>query len=153
MVRPVDIYVHADSLLWFPGESKPTSMDLSNATKLKDVAFRPESQSIEWVVKALQAITPKHRNLRQTTIHIPSHLTLTRDPTVVRQAMGETHRELWLDLDRLLVHFWESRCIHPKITCIAQRDMRDRIECFLPEITKREIIDLVHHWYEPRCIR
>ena len=51
----------------------------------------------------------------------------------------------WLDLDRLLVQFWVSRSIRPKIVYPgnATEIMKDWIVCLLPEITKRGIVDLV----------
>ena len=54
-----------------------------------------------------------------------------------------------MDLDRLLVEFWELRSIRPKITngSTPRNDekkgfMIDCVGCLLPEITKRGIIDL-----------
>ena len=53
-----------------------------------------------------------------------------------------------MDLDRLLVRFWESHSIRPKIRRggVSRREKEDAIDCvlrLLPEMTKRELIDLV----------
>ena len=93
-------------------------------------------QRIEWVVVALRTITPKHRDLRQITIHMPRGLTHTR----LDAGGGQ-----WSDIDRLLVQFWESRLIRPKVVCPMVQDVRDLVGWLLPEITKRGLIDLVEH--------
>jgi len=57
-----------------------------------------------------------------------------------------THGE-WMDLDRLLVQFWESHLTDPKVIRMAwegrKPDVRGYVECLLPELTKRGVIDLV----------
>ena len=90
-------------------------VDLSKATKLKDVVFRPGPQRIEWVIVALQTITSKHQDLRQIIIHIPYGLTLTGISANVGQPIAKVRYEQWLGLDRLLVQFWESRSIRSKL--------------------------------------
>ena len=65
----------------------------------------------------------------------------------VRQAIGEANFEQWLNLDRLLVQFWESRSIRPKVVCAKLREGRDWAGCLLPEITGRGIIDLFEDSY------
>ena len=47
-----------------------------------------------------------------------------------------------MDLDRLLVQFWDSRSIRPKVVT-EKKGKRDWAGYLLPEITKRGIIDLV----------
>ena len=91
---------------------------------------------------ALQTITHKNRDL-QLRIHIPSYLAQARADTNFGQTIGEENCEQWLDLDRLLVKFWESRSIRPKVKSMTDRDVRDYVGHLLPEITKRGIIDLV----------
>ena len=113
--------------------SAPT--DLSKTTKLKDVVVQSESWSIEWITMTLQTITPKNRGLR----HISIRLLLVYVDTI----LGETIDGQWLDLDRWLVQFWESRSIRPEVICTMGQDMKDCIGRLLPETTKRGIIDLL----------
>jgi hypothetical protein len=141
VVRTVGICVRTDNLFLLPGESRSAPIDLSKATKLKDVAFRPGLQRVEWVIRALRTITPEHRDLRQITIRMPWY-PLAGVLANVRQTVGDTHYGLWLDLDRLLVQLWESRSIRPMIIRM-KRCTEESVGCFLPEITKRKIIDLV----------
>jgi hypothetical protein len=61
----------------------------------------------------------------------------------VREEVGEAGYGEWLDLDRLLVQLWESRRIRLMAAFTKGQDMRSSIECLLPEITKRGMIDLV----------
>jgi hypothetical protein len=117
------------------------SLDLSRATKLKDVEFRCERLSIQRTTMALQTL--KSKNLRQITIH--------PDATLANP-IGETvHRE-WQDLDHLLVRFWTSHSIRPKIKYELREggnDLRDLVPSLLPELTKRGLVDLVEHaWAE-----
>jgi hypothetical protein len=115
VVRPVGICLRTDSLLLYPGIQRITFVDLSKATKLKDVGFRPGPQRIEWVTAAPQTTTPKHQDLRQITIHIPYGLTLTGISANIGQPIAKVRYEQWLDLDRLLVNLWESRSIRSKL--------------------------------------
>jgi hypothetical protein len=70
------VRVCTDNLLLFLDGSEPASIDLSKATKLKDVVFQPKSWSVEWITTALRTITPKHRDLRQISIHDPCSVPL-----------------------------------------------------------------------------
>jgi hypothetical protein len=119
-------------------------------TKLKDVVFRPAPRKVKWVTTALQTITPKHRDLQQISIWTlyPSFVCNAGVYTDVKGAVGEAGYGEWLDLDRFLVQLWESRSIRPKVACTprqTRQELVDLIECLLPEITKRGIIDLVEH--------
>ena len=55
----------------------------------------------------------------------------------------------WSDLDRLLVQFWDSRLIRPKVVYFdprlknGKRVGRDWAVCMLPEMAKKGIVDLV----------
>jgi len=131
----------------FIGDLDPASLDLSKATKLGDVTFRSGSGRVEWITTALETITPKHRDFRHIKIFVPSDLTGFDVGDDIRQYIGETVSKEWLDLDRLLVQFWESRSIRPKVGC-GLRGEKDQntvycIGCLLPEITERGIIDLI----------
>ncbi|KAF9644818.1 hypothetical protein BDM02DRAFT_3272164 [Thelephora ganbajun] len=116
------------------------SIDLSKATKLRDATFRPGSLSVAWITVALQTVSPKHRNLRQIVIYLRYDMTLvTADPNAMQAIGGQ-----WLDLDHLLVQFWESRSIRTKLICETPgQGMVERIGRLLPEVTKRGTIDLV----------
>jgi hypothetical protein len=61
----------------------------------------------------------------------------------VREAVGEAGYREWLELDRLLVQLCESHPIHLMAVFTKRRYMGSSIECLLPEITKRGMIDLV----------
>ena len=123
------------------------SIDLSEATKLKDVVFKPISRSVKWITKTLKT-TLKLQDLREISIYLPYYVTATDVGADVRQGFEEEDWEEWLDLDRLLVQLWESNSIRPKVTRPTQmegaRNTRDGVgyQCLLPEITKRGIIDL-----------
>jgi len=116
-------------------------IDLSKATKLEDIVFRLSTLVVEWIVMAFQATIPEHRELRQVTIHFP------RMDIDFDNIKGSSVYRQWMDLDRLLVRFWESCLTPPKVICTALVGetciMRGFVECCLPELTKRGMIDLV----------
>ena len=122
-------------------------VDLTKATKLRKVVFRPNSWSVEWITTALQTITAEHWDLREISIrmcypivHKFSGAGIDAD---VREAVGEAGYGEWLELDRLLIQLWESRPSRLMIVFTEERDMGSSTGCLLPEITKRGIIDLV----------
>ena len=123
------------------GTSETPLIDLSKATKLKDMEFRGrDSTSIRWITVALQTV--KSKNLRQITIHSP--LTIP-DPA------GEVARREWQDLDHLLVQFWTSNSIRSQVMYEPEegrKDITDHASSLLPELTRRGLVDLVE--FPPR---
>ena len=126
----------------------PTSIDLSKATILGEVVFRPGSPSVTWVLAALRAIITEHRDVQQISVHIPFDVALVD----VNIALGQTVREAiyreWLDLDCLLVQFWESHSVRPKVIpdmtmWRGEQDVKHCVGRLLPEVTKRGVIDLI----------
>jgi hypothetical protein len=148
-VSTFDTCVHTDNLLQFLDEPGSAPIDLSKATKLTGVVLRLNSWSVRWITTALQTITPEHRDFRQISIHTPHDLILAGGDANVRQVIEEAAYEQCLGLDRLLVQFWESRSILPRVICATQtgeeQDTTYCVGCLLPEITRRGIvvIDLV----------
>jgi len=81
--------------------------------------------------------TVESKGLRQITIH--SH-------TVFANPIEETVHKEWQDLDRLLLQFWTSRSIRPRIMYEKGKggtDLRDFAPSLLPELTKGGAVDLV----------
>ena len=147
VVRPFSIRVQTDNLLLFLAKPRSASIDLSKATKLKDVAFQPTSRSVKWITTTLKTAS-KHRDLREISIHLDSYVAIVGAGGDVVQVIGEEIWEEWLDLDRLLVQFWESSSIRPKVVVMVQIagawNARYSVgyERLLPDITERRIIDL-----------
>ena len=114
---------------------------------LEHVIFRCESRDVAWITRTLQTTTPEHRRFRQVSIYVPFYVNLVSADADVRLVIGEAIRQHWLDLDRLLVQFWESGSIRPGVICQAPiEEGRGISGCFgwlMPEATKRGIIDLV----------
>ena len=141
MAQSFDICICTASLLLPP--VMPSAIDLSKATKLRDVVFRPTLLSVGWITTAFQTNILKHRELRKISIYVPRFLNFFAVDTIKK---SEEYEE-WLDLDRLLVQFLESRSTLPNAICMrwegANLDMRDFAECFLPELSRRGMIDLV----------
>jgi hypothetical protein len=108
------------------------SLDLSKATKLKDVEFRHAQWNVQWVTAALKTI--KSKNLQQITINL--YPASVRTEEVAK----------WLDLDRLLIQFSTSHSIRPKITQVGTEDGTDfgaLVLSLLPELSRRGVIDVV----------
>jgi hypothetical protein len=96
-------------ILFLIGSSAPPelrSLDLSKATKLKNVGFLWRGQSVKWISRTLQ--TAKSRKLRQISITINFPLP---DPDY-----EEGVRPEWQDLDGLLAELWSTRSVRPVFT-------------------------------------
>jgi hypothetical protein len=121
----------------------PSPINLSKATKLKGIVFRCGLLHSEWVAMALETITSQRRDLQRISIYVPHPLHYVYDEGTQ-----------WLHLDRLLVRFWDSRLIRPKVVyrraMNGEKGMEDWIGRLLPEITKRGIIDLVEESSGPQ---
>jgi len=145
-VRPLDIRVPTNDLFLSLVESESAWIDLSKATKLKELYFRLESRGIDWANAILQTITPEHRDFQQLTIYVPYSPSLCDDETDVEWAIGEQGVGRFLELDRLLVRLWESHSIRPKILYYAPMGTEEGIiKCMrrlLPGIKRRGIMDL-----------
>jgi hypothetical protein len=92
---------------------------------------------------ALETITSQHRDLQQISIHVPYILSYAlHGGGTTTEWIDGTQR---LELDHLLVQFWDLRSIRPKVMYSKnqKRGIRDLVVYLLPEITKRGIIDLV----------
>jgi hypothetical protein len=145
VVCPFSIRARTDNLLLFLAKPRSASIDLSKATKLKDVAFCPKSRSVKWITTTLKT-TPKLQDLREIAVYLPLYVTTAG--ANIRQEFEEEDWEEWLDLDRLLVQFWESTSIRPKVVPSVQvNHIRDTADCIgyrflLPELTKQGIVDL-----------
>jgi len=116
-----------------------TEFDLSGATKLRDVVFRSTRANVKWINEALHTI--KSGNLQRISLELPR-----RSHFPIGDVIWEkVHRE-WADLDHLLVQFWASRSLRPKVMYglrNQEEELRDHLAGLLPELTRRGIIDLV----------
>jgi hypothetical protein len=116
-------------------------LDVSKATRLKDLSFRCGGPNVQRITMALETVQSK--NLQQITIYLG-----TTSATLV----GETVRQEWQDLDRLLLQFQTSHSIRPKITYEAEEggnNLRDLAPSLLPELTSRGFVDLVENRHGP----
>ena len=100
------------------------SLDLSTATKLKDVIFT-SGGPLRWINTAVGTI--KSKDLERVT--------------VVSRHVHVDYRE-WGDLDRLLAQLWTSRSIRPTITFDSERKMIRLVPELLPEPTKEGAVDV-----------
>jgi hypothetical protein len=115
------------------GISGMPPLDLSEATRLKDLSFRCEGSIIQQFTMALQTVQPEH--LQQITIH---PYVAFADPVEERVSQE------WQDLDRLLVQFWTLRSIRPKIkygVWEGGNGLRALAPSLLPELTRRGLVD------------
>ena len=113
-----------------------TTIDLSNTPKLKDIKFTFRNPDVNWVTQALQTVD----------INDLQSVSLKVNLRVISRARGLGTVELgWENLDRLLVQFWTSTSLRPKLTCrsslLEQADQRDIVAGLLPESMGRGIVD------------
>ena len=146
LARPLSFRVRIGNSPQFPTVLEPTLIDLSKATRLKDVAFRVNSHKVDWITMELQTHAPEHQDLRQISIYVPYNLSFAGFGANVRQIISEATYGQWLDFDRLLVRFWESCSTRLMVSCtkpVGMQSMRDFVEHLLPEVARRGIMDLV----------
>ena len=142
------MWVRVNDLIVFIVEFKSASFNLSKATKLRHAVFRLESLKVEWVTVILQAITPKHQDLQHISIYMHGYMLPPICPGFkARLIVGERVFEQWLDLDRLLVQFWESRSIRPRFVCGQmgeyEQSVKRSIGCLLPVAAGGGMFDVV----------
>jgi len=81
--------------------------------------------------------TAQSINLQQITI---------RSSTTVGKPIVESAYQVWQDLDRLLLQFWTSHSIRPKIVFKDGEEgcnLRYLVQKLFPELTRRGIVDVV----------
>ena len=118
------------------GTPEAPSLDLSKATKLRDVAFNYLRSDIQWVTAMIKTIRSK--NLQQIAIFSYERTPLSAQ---IKEAI---HRE-WQDLDHLLVQLWTSHSVRLKIVYWrgeGQDEARGFAQRLLPELTRRGAIDV-----------
>lgn len=127
-----------------PGDTPETPIDLSKATKLKEVAFWFKPQPL-WIIHTLKTITPEHRALQVISIYVdPYHDTSPDDPIDPKEAIGEENYEQWTDLDGLLVQLWELYAIRTKLIVEAKVGrVYKLVTGLLPHIAERRIVEPV----------
>ena len=93
--------------------------------------FSLAQPSVRWITATLRTVISK--SLRRISIDL-------HDETI-----SEAVNQEWQDLDHLLVQFWTSHSIRPRIVYVAKKgkgDLRDHVLSWLPELTRRGLIDL-----------
>ena len=100
------------------------SLDLSTATKLKDVVFSSEG-SLRWISTGIETIELKE--LQQVT---------------VRSWHIFVDYQEWEDFDRLLAQLWTSRSIRPAIFFSREGEMMGLLPELLPESTRKGAVDV-----------
>ena len=137
-----DLVPSIDEILQSPSgdEGVPGPIDLSKATKLKDIVFRCDSACCGWVTATLGTITPEHQDLR-ISLCVPR---VSNHQMNNPQAIGAENTGMsWLDLDHSLVRLWESHSI--SLTVVNPQvgeGAKGLIEYLLPEVTRRGIAEL-----------
>ena len=113
------------------------SLDLSKATKLKEVVFN-YYRNIQWITTAIKTIESK--NLQQIAI-------FSYASTPISFQIKEAVRQEWQDLDHQLVQLWTSHSIRPKIMYRRGQggadEARGLVQRLLPELTRRGAVDVV----------
>ena len=116
----------------------PGIIDLSKATKLKDMTFPFNGLSSRWMIMALESITSEHRDLRKITIEPPYKDGWVEVPLSAQAQLNVAKPGVrWSDADRLLVQLSETWSIRPEVQLlISGRDMK-WAEYLLPEVMKK----------------
>jgi hypothetical protein len=109
-----------------------TPLDLSKLARLKELELGYSGSGVQWVTMTLR--TAESINLEQIVIYF------LECPTT-----ESAYRE-WQDLDHLLLQFWISRSIRPKIRYKREEEghhLGNLAPRLLPELTSRGAVDLI----------
>ena len=100
----------------------------------------------QWITATLRTLPLKHGNFRQLSISSPDALqrlsSILPDPVTIKRIFGEEAYMGWLDLDRLLIQLHEIHSICLKVFSGDKRAVRSCVECLLPEVVTRRMVDL-----------
>ena len=153
MMNPAVSHVHDLSVLLrgsVPTQSfsalDDSLIDLSKATKLKDMEFGFQYLSIAWVASTLKTITSRHRDLQGVSIRGCDLSDSTGTGWQANAAAEEDDtREQWMDLERTLVQLWESHAVRAKVEYYSKtrEESCELMEKLLPEATKRGVVELL----------
>ena len=122
------------------------SVNLSEATKLEEVAFRFDGNHLKWVTTTLKTITSNHGNFQRVVICVP--LAFFDNGISLELKIGESIQEemylLWTDLDRVLVGLLESRGVRTEAVVREGKEelLQEGLRVLLPEMTRRGAIEL-----------
>lgn len=127
------------------------SIDLSKATKLKNLSFVCESDP-QWISATLKTVTLKHRELQAISINPrwilfsldPDHI----DPAYLRRLIGESACQGWSEADHLLARLSELCPFRLKVqytfpSFISGEGAKQLMEGLLPEVSVRGVVDMV----------
>lgn len=112
------------------------SIDLSKATRLREVVIRLWNLDDGWAGLGLKTLTPEHKDLQLISIYIK----------IPEYGIETEALSLWVDLDHTLVQLWESKAITIRVTYDVDNEKtegRKFVEQLLPEVARRGIVELV----------
>lgn len=107
----------------------------------------------------LKTITPNHQNLKMISVDAPFILFGLNPkhvhPLRFRDSIGEAAYMGWLELDHLLIKFWESHSIRTKVLCSVPSSMgmegaRGCIGSLFSEVMKSGGAELIARGYGRR---
>ena len=116
-------------------------IDLSKAIKLKVIQFHVEGLEIEWIIATLKTITQKHEDFKEISFNVTDVMYKVKDNPITK----------WLELESLIVKFWEERSIQTKVIYGGPR-CKGRVEkgqslilcpLLLPNVMKEGIVDMI----------
>ena len=96
--------------------------------------FRYAGLHAEWITKTLNTV--KSKNLHSLSLKLPR--------SGIEDPVWEVAHQEWLDLDRLLVQFWDSHKLRSKVIYATEKDAKDEVAKFFPELTRRGIVDVLN---------
>jgi hypothetical protein len=111
-------------------------LDLSKATKLKELSFR---------CGAVQC-PADHDDAPNCSVETPSTDCYPHPYGTLVDPVEERILREWQDLDRLLVQFWTTHSIRPTVKCGRRKggsNLSALVPSLFPELTRRGLIDVL----------
>ena len=127
-----------------PEHSWEALIDLSKATKLKELKLHFQDLAVAWIASTLKTITSKHMDLREVLITGQALFSST-DWSTNAAAVGDSTRTQWVDLERIIIQLWESHSVRTKVKYYSMRreESNELMRDLLPEATRKGVVELV----------
>jgi hypothetical protein len=139
-------FILAETSVVQAGDTSNFFLDLSMATRLESLTFRPWTMDVEWVIRTLNTIPGDHGNIKIRLVYDILRVKLPASGLEFANAVSPTILGQWLRLDKLIVQLWESSKIPTNVLCHDPREgwlawgVGVATGTLLPEATRRGVV-------------
>ena len=128
----------------------PAGIDLSKATRLKEVEVWIRNLDDVPTAMVLKTLTSNHLNLQKVSLFVCIPSPFYKTVNAGQSIEAETRRH-WIELDRVLIQLWESNaiqiCVQVEYPRVGRKEVvRKLMRGLLPWTMKSEAVELVDYY-------